>query len=124
MGADEHEHLVHADNRQRAATKRFQTSTSTCDYPKIILITLFTYNKIMGIIKFLKWLADYDPIKEQKSMVDAAKFEVERLKRNIEDVKRGSNSASTLKELRQKLKQARERLAYEKERLKRLKNKG
>ena len=34
-------------------------------------------------------------------MVDAAKFEVERLKRNIEDVKRGSNSASTLKELRQ-----------------------
>ena len=42
MGADEHEHLVHADNRQRAATKRFQTSTSTCDYPKIILITLFT----------------------------------------------------------------------------------
>ena len=78
----------------------------------------------MGIIKFLKWLADDDPIKEQKSMVDAAKFEVERLKRNIEDVKRGSNSASTLKELRQKLKQARERLAYEKERLKRLKNKG
>ena len=75
----------------------------------------------MGIIKFLKWLADDDPIKEQKSMVDAAKFEVER---NIEDVKRGSNSASTLKELRQKLKQARERLAYEKERLKRLKNKG
>ena len=69
----------------------------------------------MGIIKFLKWLADDDPIKEQKSMVDAAKFEV---------VKRGSNSASTLKELRQKLKQARERLAYEKERLKRLKNKG
>ena len=67
----------------------------------------------MGIIKFLKWLADDDPIKEQKSMVDAAKFEVE-----------GSNSASTLKELRQKLKQARERLAYEKERLKRLKNKG
>ena len=58
----------------------------------------------MGIIKFLKWLADDDPIKEQKSMVDAAKFEVERLKRNIEDVKRGSNSASTLKELRQKLK--------------------
>ena len=56
----------------------------------------------MGIIKFLKWLADDDPIKEQKSMVDA----------------------STLKELRQKLKQARERLAYEKERLKRLKNKG
>ena len=41
----------------------------------------------MGIIKFLKWLADDDPIKEQKSMVDAAKFEVERLKRNIEDVK-------------------------------------
>ena len=78
----------------------------------------------MGIIKFLKWLADDDPIKEQKSMVDAAKFEVVRLKRNIEDVKRGSNSASTLKELRQKLKQARERLAYEKERLKRLKNKG
>lgn len=77
----------------------------------------------MGIIKFLKWLADDDPIKEQKSMVDAAKFEVERLKRNIEDVKRGSNSASTLKELRQKLKQARERLAYEKERLKRLKTK-
>ena len=75
----------------------------------------------MGIIKFLKWLADDDPIKEQKSMVDAAKFEVERLKRNIEY---GSNSASTLKELRQKLKQARERLAYEKERLKRLKNKG
>ena len=34
----------------------------------------------MGIIKFLKWLADDDPIKEQKSMVDAAKFEVERLK--------------------------------------------
>ena len=32
----------------------------------------------MGIIKFLKWLADDDPIKEQKSMVDAAKFEVER----------------------------------------------
>lgn len=57
----------------------------------------------MGIIKFLKWLADDDPIKEQKSMVDAAKFEVERLKRNIEDVKRGSNSASTLKELQPKI---------------------
>ena len=37
----------------------------------------------MGIIKFLKWLADDDPIKEKKSMVDAAKFEVEGLKGNI-----------------------------------------
>ncbi len=33
----------------------------------------------MGIIKFLKCLADDDPIKEQKSMVDAAKFEVDRI---------------------------------------------
>ncbi len=64
----------------------------------------------MGIIKFLKWLADDDPIKEQKSMVDAAKFEVERLKRNIEDVKRGSNYASTLKKHRKKMKQAKERI--------------